>query len=125
LDDGVRNINPFVRNLAILAIVALAVVLLNLEIALATVGVLIRLAFFIAIAVVAYFFWRDIGRREIDTWPTRAGRVFYAAVGLGVVDLGWWIFTHPSGQNALIAIVVAAICVYVAVRTWRDQRSLA
>ena len=120
-----RNINPFVRNLAILAFVALAVVLLNLEIALATVGVLIRLAFFIAIAVVAYFFWRDIGRREIDTWSTRAGRVFYAAVGLGVVDLGWWIFTHPSGRSALIAIVVAAICLYVAVRTWHDQRSLA
>jgi hypothetical protein len=121
----VRNINPFIRNLAILAALALVIVLLNFEIALATVGVLIRLAFFIAIAVVAYFFWRDIGRREIDTWPARAGRVFYAAVGLGVVDLGWWIFSHPSGQNALIALVVAAICIYVAVRTWRDQRSLA
>jgi hypothetical protein len=120
-----RNVNPFVRNLAILAVVALAVVLLNLEIALATVGVLIRLAFFIAIAVVAYFFWRDIGRREIDTWSAYAGRVFYAAVGLGVVDLGWWIFGHPSGRNALIFFVVAAICVYVAVRTWHDQRSLA
>jgi hypothetical protein len=120
-----RNINPFLRNLGILAVVALAIVLLNFEIALATVGVLIRLAFFIAIAVVAYFFWRDIGRREIDTWPTRAGQVLYAAVGLGVVDIGWWMFGHPSGPNALIFFVVAGICVYVAVRTWRDQRSLA
>ena len=75
------------------------IVLLNFEVALATVGVLIRLAFFIVIGVVAYFFWRDIGRREIDTWPTRSSRVFYAAIGLGVVDLGWWLFGHPSGPG--------------------------
>ncbi|HUZ82428.1 MAG TPA: hypothetical protein VMU73_09285 [Gaiellaceae bacterium] len=119
-----RNVNPFLRNLAILAVVALAIVLLNFEIALATVGVLIRLAFFIAIAVVAYFFWRDFGRREIETWPTHSARVFYAAVALAVADVGWWMFGHPSGPNALIFFVVAAVCVYVAVRTWRDQRSL-
>jgi hypothetical protein len=120
-----RNINPFLRNLAILAVVAVVIVLLNFEIALATVGVLIKLAFIIAIAVVAYFFWRDFGRREIDTWPARTGRVFYAAVGLAVADIGWWMFGHPSGPNALIFFVVAAVCVYVGVRTWRDQRSLA
>ena len=119
-----RNVNPFLRNLAILALVALLIVLLNLEVALATVGVLIRLAFIIAIAVVAYFFWRDIGRREIETWPTRSARVFYAAIGLGVVDIGWWMFTHPSGRDALIFFVVAGICGYVAVRTWLDQRTL-
>ena len=119
-----RNVNPFLRNLAILAVVALVIVLLNLEIALATVGVLFRLAFFLAIAVVAYFFWRDFGRREIDTWSTHAARVFYAAVGLAVVDIGWWMFGHPSGRDALVFFVVAAICAYVAIRTWRDQRSL-
>ena len=119
-----RNVNPFLRNLAILALIALLIVLLNFEVALATVGVLIRLAFFIAIAVVAYFFWRDIGRREIDTWPARSARVFYAAIGLGVVDLGWWMFAHPSGRNALVSFVVAGICIYIAVRTWRDGRSL-
>ena len=119
-----RNANPFLRNLAILAVIALLIVLLNFEVALATVGVLIRLAFFIAIAVVAYFFWRDIGRREIETWPTRSSRVFYAAVGLGVVDIGWWLFGHPSGRDALIFFVVAAVCVYVAARTWLYQRSV-
>jgi hypothetical protein len=120
-----RNVSPFLRNLAILALIALVVVVLNLEVALATVGTLLRLAFFIAIAVVAYFFWRDFGRREIATWPTRSARLFYSAVGLGVVDIGFWLFGHPSGPNALIFFVVAAVCVYVAVRTWRDQRSLA
>lgn len=119
-----RNISPFLRNLAILAIVALAVVVLNLQIALATVGSLIRLAFFIAIAVVAYFVWRDFGRREIGTWSNHAARVFYGAIALAVVDVGWWLFGHPSGPNALVFFVVAAVCGYVAVRTWRDQRSL-
>jgi hypothetical protein len=119
-----RNVNPFLRNLAILALIALVVVLLNLEVALATVGTLLRIAFFIVIGVIAYFFWRDFGRREIDTWPTRAGRVFYAAVGLGVVDIGWWMLGHPNGRDALVFFVVAAVCVYVAVRTWRDERTL-
>jgi hypothetical protein len=119
-----RNVNPFLRNLAILAAVAVVIVLLHFEIALATVGVLLRLAFFIAIAVVAYFFWRDIGRREIETWPVRSAWLFYASIALGVADIGWWLFGHPSGPNALVSFVVAAVCIYVAVRTWRDGRRL-
>jgi hypothetical protein len=117
-----RNISPFVRNLLILAGVALAVVILNQETALATAGTLLRFAFFIAIAVVAYFFWRDFGRREIAMWSSRLQWVFYGAVGLLVVDLGWFFFGHPSGRNALAFFVVAAICAYAAVRTWLDQR---
>jgi hypothetical protein len=119
-----RNINPFWRNLGILALIALVIVLLNLEVALATVGTLFQIAFILAIAVVAYFFWRDFGRREIETWPTRAARVFYAAVGLAIADLGWFLLAHPSGQSAFIFFVVAGVCLYVAIRTWRDQRSL-
>ena len=60
-----KNISPFVRNLLILAVIAAAVVVLNQEVAVSVVGALVRVAFFIAIAVVVYFFWRDFGRREI------------------------------------------------------------
>jgi hypothetical protein len=115
---------PFIRNLLILAVVALAIVLLNAETALATAGTLVRFAFFIAIAVVAYFFWRDIGRREIELWPTQRQWVFYAAVALLVVDIGWWLTAHPSGRDALAFILVAAACVYAGVRIWRDQKRL-
>jgi len=118
------RISPFWRNLGILAPLALLIVLLKLEVALATVGTLLRIAFILAIAVVAYFFWRDFGRREIETWPTRAARVFYAAVALGIADLGFFMLSHPNGQNAFVFFVVAGICLYVAIRTWRDQRSL-
>jgi hypothetical protein len=115
--------SPFVRNLLILAAIAAAVVVLNLEVALVTVGALLRIAFFIAIAVVAYFFWRDFGRQEISMWPSRAQWVFYCAIGLFVVDLGWWFIRSLSGRDALAAIIVGAICIYVGVRTWRDQHS--
>jgi hypothetical protein len=115
---------PFLRNLLILAAVALAIVVLNAETALATAGTLVRFAFFIAIAVVAYFFWRDIGRREIELWPAQRQWVFYGAVGLFVADVGWWLLGHPQGRDALAFFVVAAVCVYAAVRTWRDQKRL-
>ena len=115
---------PFVRNLGILALVAVAIVLLNQETALVTAATLLRFAFFIVIGVVAYFFWRDIGRREIETWPARSSRVFYAAVGLFVVDVGWWVVIGVVGRDVLAALVVAAICVYVAFTTWREQRSV-
>ena len=78
----------------------------------------------IVIGVVAYFFWRDFGRREIETWPSRAAWVFYAAVGLLVVDLGWYAVVGIVGRDILAFLAVAAICVYVGVRTWREQRSV-
>jgi amino acid transporter len=116
--------SPFVRNLGILAVLALAIVLLNQETALVTAATLARVAFFIVVGVVAYFFWRDIGRREIETWPSRSSRVFYAAVALFVIDIGWYAAIGISGRDILAFIVVAAICVYVGVKTWREQRSV-
>ena len=119
-----KHVSPFVRNLLILALIAAAVVVLNQEIALSVVGALVRVAFFLAIALVAYFFWRDFGRREIAIWPGRAQIVFYAAIGLLVVDLGVWFSKPPSGRVALALIVVAAASVYAGVRTWLQQRRL-
>ena len=115
---------PFVRNLAILAALAAVIVALNQETALVTAATLLRFAFFIVMGVVAYFFWRDFGRREIETWPSRAMWVFYAAVGLLVLDIGWYAAVGIVGRDILAFIVVAGICVYVAVRTWREQRSV-
>jgi hypothetical protein len=115
---------PFIRNLLILAAVAAVIVLLNLETAVITASLLLRIAFIIAIAVVAYFYWRDFGRREISTWSQRAAWVFYSAVALLVVDIGWWMLGGLAGRNLLIALLVAAACGYAGYRTWRDQRNL-
>ena len=116
--------NTFLRNLLILAGIALVVVVLNLQIAVITIGLILRIAFFIAIAVVAYFYWRDFARREIETWPERPTWVFYGAVALLVVDLGWYFFASPSGRDALVFFVVAAACAYAGIRTWREQKKL-
>jgi hypothetical protein len=116
--------SPFVRNLLILAAIAAGIVVLQAETALATAGTLLRFAFFIAIAVVAYFFWRDIGRREIETWPGRQQGVFYGAVALLVADLGWLFIGHPKGRDFLAFLLVAAASGYAGFRTWRDGRRL-
>jgi hypothetical protein len=119
-----RNVSPFLRNMAILAAIAVLIVVLNQETALATAGTLLRFAFVIAIAVVAYFAWRDFGRREISTWPTRQATLFYCAIALLVVDVGWFMLVSLNGRDALAFIAVLAVSAYVAIRTWRDQRSV-
>jgi hypothetical protein len=116
------RISPFVRGMLIIAAISLLVVVLNLETALSTAALLVRLAFFLAIAFVAYLFWRDFGRREIGVWQTRQQWVFYGAVALLLVDLGWWFVASVSGRDALAFFLVAGACVYAAVRTWREQR---
>ena len=50
--------------------------------------------------------------------------MFYAAVALFVVDVGWWVVIGVTGRDVLAALVVGAICVYVGVTTWREQRSV-
>jgi small-conductance mechanosensitive channel len=112
--------SPFVRNLGIVALVALVIVVLNLETSLVTAALILQIAFFLALALVAYMLWRDFGRREIELWPRRAQVVFYGAVAVLVVDLGWFFFASPNGLNALAFFLVAAGCAYAAFRTWRD-----
>ena len=116
------RLSPFARGMLIIAGISLLVVVLNLETALSTAALLVRLAFFLAIALVAYLFWRDFGRREIGVWDTRPQRVFYGALVLLVADAGWWFFSSLSGLDALAFFLVAGACVYAAVATWRRQR---
>src|SRR5439155_15738646 len=53
---------PTLRGFLIIALVALVVVVLNLYTALIAIGMLLRIAFFLAIAFFVYLFWRE--RRE-------------------------------------------------------------
>jgi hypothetical protein len=115
------NISPFVRNLAILALVSLVIAVLNLQTSLITAAILLRAAFFLAIAFVAYMLWRDFGRREIELWPRRQQIVFYGAAGLLLVDLAWFFVTPLAGLDALTFFLVAGACVYAGFRTWRSQ----
>lgn len=114
--------SPLLRNLGIIALIALVIVVLNAETAIATASILLSVVFFIVIAVVIYMFWRDIGRHEIATWSQRSTWLFYIACALLLADIVWWLAASPQGRNALAAIAVAAICIYVGFRTWREQK---
>jgi hypothetical protein len=113
--------SPLVRNLLILGVLSVAIVVLNQETSLVTASLLLRAAFFIAMAVTAYLLWRDFGRREISLWPARQQWVFYCAVALLVVDLGWFFVSGVTGRDALAFFLVAAAAAYAGVRTWLDQ----
>jgi hypothetical protein len=117
----VNRISPFARGMAIIAIVALAIVVLNLQASVTTAGTLIRFVFYLAIGIVAYMLWRDFGRREIAIWPRRSQWVFYSAAGLLLVDIGWWFATRGGGPDLLAAVLVAAACAYTGVKIWLEQ----
>ena len=115
------DMNPTLRGFLIIALIAGVVVVLSLEEVLATVGGLLRIAFFLAIAFFLFLLWRE-RRSDIEAWSDRSRKVFYGAVVLAVVDVGAFIGLSPSGgPDALAFFLVLAACVYAAVRTWREE----
>jgi hypothetical protein len=93
---------------------------LSLEEVLATVGGLLRIAFFLAIAFFLFLLWRE-RRSDIEAWSDRNRKVFYGAIVLAVVDIGAFIGLGPSGPDALAFFLVLAACIYAAVRVWREE----
>jgi hypothetical protein len=117
-----RDMNPFVRGLLIVAAIALVVVILQLQATLTALFLIAQIAFFLAIAFFIYLVWRE-RRSDIDMWPNRAKLAFYGAAVLIVVDVGLFIVDRPSGRNALAFFLVLILCGFAMFRIWRDQRS--
>jgi hypothetical protein len=118
--DRFGRMNPTLRGFLIIALIALVVVVLSLEEVLATVGGLLRIAFFLAVAFFLFLIWRE-RRSDIEGWSERGRKVFYAAFALAALDVGMYIGLGPSGPNALVFFLVLIGCAYAAVRTWRDE----
>ncbi len=116
------RINPTVRGLAILALIALVVVVLQLEQTLVALSILLRIAFLIAIAVFIYLLWRE-RRSEIAAWPTRARVCFYGAALLIVADLAVQWYGGSQGLEILAFLGVIVICAIAMWRVWRDQHT--
>ena len=112
------RIPPLVRGLGIVALIAVVVVVLSLEPVLATVGGLLRIAFFLAIAFFLFLLWRE-RRGDLEAWSERNRRLFYAAIVLAVVAIGMAIGLGAPGRDALALILVLGACAYVVVRVWR------
>ena len=116
--------NPTLRGFLIIALIALVVVVLQLEATLTALFLLAQIAFFLAIAFFLFLLWRE-RRGEIAMWPGSSRAVFYGAVGLAVVNVGAAILApYPSGSlEVLVFIFVLAACGYSLWRVWRREHT--
>jgi hypothetical protein len=116
-----NNMNRTVRGLLIVALVALVVVVLQLQATLSALSLLVSIAFFLAIAYFIFLVWRE-RRSDIDAWSTRARAVFYGGALLIVLDLGHYFWTRNlQGLDALVFFLVLGAGGYAMFRIWRDQ----
>jgi hypothetical protein len=117
----ISDMNPFVRGLLIVALVALVIVVLQLYQTLFALQLLARIAFFLAVAFFLYLVWRE-RRGDIATWSTRSQAVFYGGALLIVVDLSVYFLLGASGPDALAFLLVLVLTGFSMFRVWRDER---
>jgi hypothetical protein len=116
------DLNPTLRGFLIIGAIALAVVVLNLYVALESIYALVRIAFFLAIAFFIYLVWRE-RRQDIAMWPGPARFAFYGGALIIVVTIGALILFGASGLPAAAALLTIIICAIAMFRAWRDQRT--
>lgn len=114
--------NPTLRGLIIVALVAGAIVALKLQATLTALYLIARIAFLLAIAFFVYLVWRE-RRSEIGMWPRRAQATFYGAALLVVADIAAISLTKETGLDAVAFVVVLALSGLAMWRVWRDQRT--
>jgi hypothetical protein len=115
------RIPALARGLGIVAVIALIVVVLQLEAVVGTVGGLLQIAFFLAVAFFLFLLWRE-RRGDLEAWSDWNRKLFYAAVILAVVAIGLAIgYGLPAGRDAFALVVVLGACAYVIVRVWRIE----
>jgi small-conductance mechanosensitive channel len=111
---------PTLRGFLIIGAIVLAIMLLNLYTAALAIGMLLRIAFFLAVAFFIYLVWRE-RRDEISTWSTREIVVFYGSALLIVVSLGLYFWHGWPGYEKLGFIGVVACSGFAMWRVWRDR----
>jgi small-conductance mechanosensitive channel len=116
------NMNPTVRGFLVIGAIALAVVVLNLYNVLASLAILVRIAFLLAIAFFVFLVWRE-RREEIATWAVHARLALYGAAILIAFDLLVFGFWGASGLGAVAFLLVLVICGYAGFRAWRSQHT--
>jgi hypothetical protein len=121
------NLNPLVRGLGVVALIALVVVVLNLGNTVTALFLIARIAFPLAIAYFLFLLWRE-RRGEIAVWSTRQQFVFYggvltavaAFVALVVAGFAGWSVT---GLAALALVLTVLLCAYAVYRVWREAHT--
>jgi hypothetical protein len=112
--------HPTLRGFLIIAVIAAVIVALSLQPTLFALFLLVRIAFFLAIAFFIFLVWRE-RRGDIALWPRRAYVAFYGAAVLAVAALAVYFWRGASGLDAVAFLVILAICAFSMWRVWRDQ----
>lgn len=113
---------PTLRGFLIIGAIALVVVVLNLYTTVVAIGMLLSIAFFLAVAFFIYLVWRE-RRGEISTWSTREKVVFYGSALLIVAALGLYFWHGWPGYEQLGFIGVIVCSGFAMWRVWRDRHS--
>src|SRR5262249_62003294 len=108
---------PTLRGFLIIVAIVLAIMLLNLYTAAVAIGMLLRIAFFLAVAFFIYLLWRE-RREEISTWSTRELVVFYGSALLIVAALGLYFWHGWPGYEQLGFIGVVGCSGFAMWRVW-------
>ncbi len=118
----ISEMNPTLRGLLIVALIAAVVVALSLEETLTALYLIAGVAFFLAVTFFVYLVWRE-RRGDIAAWSSRAQAVFYGAAVLIVVDLAVFFWRGVSGLDAFAFVVVLILSALSMWRVWRDEHS--
>jgi small-conductance mechanosensitive channel len=116
------DMNPMLRGFLVIAAIAAVVVVLNLYVALASLFLIARIAFFLAIAFFIYLFWRD-RRSQIETWPGHARIALYGGALLIVAALAVYFTIGATGLEALALLLTIAISGFAMWRAWKSQHT--
>jgi predicted transporter len=112
--------SPFVRGMAIVALVSIVIVALSLQASLVTAGALLSVAFFLAVAFFLFLLWRE-RRGDLEAWSLLSLRTFYSAIALIVVAIGVYIGLGADGPESVVFVCVVGACAYAIVRVWRRE----
>ena len=120
--NAFSRINPTLRGFLIIGLIALVVVVLQLEATLIALSMLLRIAFFLAIAFFVFLMWRE-RREDIAVWPRRAYVAFYGGAILAVLTFAVYVLRGASGLDAVAFLMILGICGFSMFRVWRDQHT--
>ncbi|HSB38870.1 MAG TPA: hypothetical protein VLD13_07260 [Gaiellaceae bacterium] len=117
------DMNPTLRGFLIIALVAVVIVVLQLQATLTALFLLAQIAFFLAMAYFVFLLWRD-RRQAISMWPARSRVVFYGAALLMIVNVGVRFFVPVgNGWNLIVFLVVFVFAGFAMWRVWRDEHT--
>ena len=112
--------HPTLRGFLIIGLIAVIVVVLSLQATLASLFLIARIAFFLAIAFFIFLVWRE-RREDIAVWPRRASAAFYGAAILAITSLAVYFIRGAHGLDAVAFLVILGLCGFSMWRVWRDQ----